>query len=80
MKEQIIKNNGVLADHEPQRLNEKCLICPNQIVTAGFYYCSAHSQQIQEDYRHWKQKQDWDIIFKIKGIINKHLKTCLTKQ
>ncbi|RHZ36283.1 hypothetical protein [endosymbiont GvMRE of Glomus versiforme] len=70
--EQEINQNGVLADHDPQRLNEKCLICPNQIIATGFY-CLTHSQQIQEDYRHWKQQQDWDIIFKIKGIINKHL-------
>jgi hypothetical protein len=48
--EQEINQNGVLADHEPQRLNEKCLICPNQTVAAGFY-CSTHSQQIQEDYK-----------------------------
>ena len=50
--EQEINQNGVLADHEPQRLNKKCLICPNQIVAAAGFYCSAHSQQIQEDYRH----------------------------
>ncbi|KLL03891.1 MAG: hypothetical protein MRECE_7c026 [Mycoplasmataceae bacterium CE_OT135] len=65
------KNNGVFADHEPQRL-EKCLVCPQTKENGN--YCSEHARISQAIYENWKWDQEKELRKKLGQAINQHLK------
>ncbi|CAJ0762434.1 12048_t:CDS:1, partial [Entrophospora sp. SA101] len=52
LSEPLVNHDGVFADHDPQRLNEKCLVCP-QPKAEGFY-CSEHAQTIKTSHGAWQ--------------------------